>query len=416
MMTPNTSSLEKWILRKIHASIGCPPIRLALGRGPEVRPTGAEPVASVLISDWSTLARLLLNPEIGFGDGYAEGRIEVEGDLVTLIETVLRTMKAYDAKGWKSAVWSRWLEQMQANTVNGSARNIHRHYDLTADFYKLWLDPRMVYSCAYFPTPATPLEEAQLAKMDYLCRKIQLRPGDKVVEIGSGWGALALHMAKHYGVTVRAFNISKEQILYARELAKRENLAHQVEFVEDDYRNVSGHYDAFISVGMLEHVGWKHFRDFGRAIHRSIGNSGRGVLQFIGRNYLCPVSPWIRKRIFPGGYIPTLRQIMDVFEPGDFSVLDVENLRGHYAKTLEYWLSGFEHSADLVCKMFGPEFLRAWRLYLAGSIAAFRVGRLQLFQIVFAGSECRRTAWTRAYLYDESKTAAREENWIHAKS
>jgi len=416
MMTPSVASLEKWILRKIYASIGCPPIRLALGRGPEVGPIDTEPVASVLISDWSTLTRLLLNPEIGFGDGYAEGRIEVEGDLIVLLETVLQTMNTYNAKGWKSTVLSRWLERNQANTVDGSARNIHKHYDLTTDFYKLWLDSQLVYSCAYFPTSATTLEAAQLAKMDYVCRKAQLQPGDKVVEIGSGWGALALHMAKYYGVTVSAFNISKEQLLFARALAKRENLSHQVEFIEGDYRNISGHYDAFVSIGMLEHVGSEHYGDFGRVLHRSIGNSGRGLLQFIGRNQSCPFSPWLRKRIFPGGHVPTLRQIMDIFEPWNFSVLDVENLRHHYAKTLEHWLSRFEGSADRVREMFGSEFLRAWRLYLTGSIAAFRVGRVQLFQIVFAGSEFQRIPWTRANLYEESKSVTNEQRWIHARS
>ena len=414
--TPSVSSIEKWVLRKIHASIGSPPIRLALGRGAEVVPTNSEPVASVLISDWSTLTRLLLNPEVRFGDGYAEGRIEVEGDLVILLETVLRTMKAYDARGWKSALLSRWLERIQANTLDGSARNIHQHYDLATDFYKLWLDPQLAYTCAYFPTPSTTLDEAQLAKMDYVCRKVQLQPGDKVVEAGCGWGSLALHMARHYGVTVRAFNISKEQILFARERARKENLRHQVEFIEDDYRNMSGHFDAFVSLGMLEHIGAEHYKDLGRIIHRNIGDSGRGLLHFIGRNQLCPFSPWIRKRIFPGACIPTLRQIMDVFEPWDFSMLDAENLRHHYAKTLEHWLSRFEDAEDRVCKMFGSEFVRAWRLYLAGSIAAFREGRLQLFQIVFAGSKCQRIPWTRAYLYTEQQSARREQRWSHARS
>jgi cyclopropane-fatty-acyl-phospholipid synthase len=416
VMTPSVSSIEKWILQKIYASIGRPPIRIALGCGPEIGPTDTEPLASVLISDWRTLTRLLSNPEIGFGDCYAEGRIEIEGDLIILLETVLRTMKAYDAKNWKSTLWSRWLERIQPNTLAGSARNIHQHYDLTADFYKLWLDPQLAYTCGYFPTPSTTLDEAQLAKMDYVCRKVRLRPREKVVEAGCGWGSLALHMAKYYGAIVRAYNISEEQILFAREQTKRAGLSHQVEFIQDDYRNISGHYDAFVSVGMVEHIGAEHYKDLGRTIHRSIADSGRGLLHFIGRNKSCPFSPWIRKRIFPGAYIPTLRQVMDVFEPWDFSVLDAENLRPHYAKTLEHWLSRFESSEDRICKIFGSEFVRAWRLYLAGSIAAFRVGRLQLFQIVFAGSECQRIPWTRAYLYTEQQSARREQRWIHARS
>ena len=259
---------------------------------------------------------------------------------------------------------SRWLERIQANTLNGSAKNIHQHYDLTTEFYKLWLDPQLLYSCAYFSTPSTTLEEAQLSKMDYICRKLQLKPSDKVVEIGSGWGALALHMAKHYGATVKGFNISKEQIAFARERAKRENLGRQVEFVEEDYRHIAGQYDAVVSIGMLEHVGAEYYKDFGRIVHRCIGDSGRGLIQSIGRNQLCPFSPWIRARIFPGAFAPTIRQIMGIFEPWDFSVLDVENLREHYAKTLEHWLNRFEDSVDRVHKIFGSEFVRAWRLYL----------------------------------------------------
>src|SRR5262249_54985849 len=157
-----------------------------------------------------------------------------------------------------------------------------------------------------------------------------------VVEAGCGWGALALHMARHYGVSVKAFNLSHEQIVFAREQAKREGLTSQVEFVEDDYRNISGNFDVFASVGMLEHVGRSHYRELGRVIHRSIGDRGRGLLHFIGKNRPQPLSAWIRKRIFPGGYTPALREVMDILEPHDYSVLDVENLRMHYAKTCEH--------------------------------------------------------------------------------
>ena len=157
------------------------------------------------------------------------------------------------ARGYSS---SRWLDWVQANTPHGSARNIHHHYDLNADFYKLWLDSKLVYTCAYFPEAESTLEEAQIAKMDHVCRKIRLQPGERVVEAGCGWGALALHMARHHGAKVTAFNISHEQIAVARDRAKREGLEKFVEFVEDDLpERFSGHYDAFVSVGMLEHIG-----------------------------------------------------------------------------------------------------------------------------------------------------------------
>ena len=410
------SSLEKWFLGKIYDSLGKPPIRLVLGSEGDIPRHIDKPVATVSISGHRTLAKLVFYPEIGFGDGYADGSIRVNGDLVRTLEIVLRSMKKARGSGWASRMMSRWLDFIQENTLRGSARNIHHHYDLSNDFYKLWLDRQMVYTCAYFPTQSTPLEEAQIAKMDHVCRKIQLEAGERVVEAGCGWGALALHMAKYYGATVRAFNISKEQIAYGRERAKLEGLSHKVEFIEDDYRNISGEYDAFVSVGMVEHVGAKHYEELGRIIHRSIGNAGRGLLHFIGRTQQRPFSPWIRKRIFPGAHVPGLREVADILEPSDFSVLDVENLQFHYAKTLEHWLARYEQASDRVTEMFGPEFLRAWRLYLAGSIAAFRVGNLQLFQIVFAGTDCQKIPWTRAHLYEDELPAKKGSKWIHAMS
>jgi len=224
------------------------------------------------------------------------------------------------------------------------------------------------------------------------------------VEAGCGWGALALHMARNYGVRVKAFNISREQIQYARERAAGENLQGVVEFIEDDYRNISGKFDVFVSVGMLEHVGVAHYGEFGDVIHRTLGDAGRGLLHFIGRSYQSHFSRWIRKRIFPGGYAPTLREAMGVFEPHSYSILDVENLRLHYAKTVEHWLARYERSSGQIAEMYDECFERAWRLYLAGSIAGFETNTLQLFQIVFAGAKCRPLAWTRSHLYTERDT------------
>ncbi len=411
----NFSSTEQWLTRKILRMAGNPPFQLAVGRdAADLMTNDGSKSTTVVVSDRRMLAKLALDPEMAFGDGYSDGRIEVRGDLTAFLEELMRFMQSGEKAAWYARLRSWWLDRVNDNTTRGSRKNIHRHYDLNVDFYKLWLDKRMVYTCAYFPTTGATLEDAQVAKMDHVCRKVQLQPGEKVVDAGCGWGALALHMAKHYGVTVRAFNISHEQIVYAREQAKREGLSGQVEFIEDDYRNISGRQDAFMSVGMLEHVGLRHYEEFSRVIHRTIGDWGRGLVHFIGRNYPHPFSPWMRKRIFPGAYAPALSEVAPVFEPGNLSVLDVENLRMHYAKTLEHWLARFETSVDRVTQMFGPEFVRAWRLYLAGSLAAFRSGGLQLFQIAFAGANCRQIPWTRAHLYEDIQPAAKEEKWMHA--
>ena len=257
----------------------------------------------------------------------------------------------------------------------------------------------MLYTCAYFPTPDATLEEAQAAKLDRICRKLRLAPGERVIEAGCGWGSLALFMARHYGVTVRAFNISSEQIAFARARAAREGLGGQVEFIEDDYRHVDGACDVFVSVGMLEHVGLPDFATLGQVMDRVLTDRGRGLLHFIGRNQPSPLNPWIRKRIFPGAYPPTLREVCErVFEPRDFSVLDVENLRLHYARTLACWRERFDDSAGQVATMFDDTFVRAWRLYLAGSEAAFTTGWMQLFQVVFARGGSNAIPWTRSGL------------------
>jgi len=413
--TSHDSAIRRWLLQKLHNKIGAPNVRVVVGDSAPFPDGAADVVATVRIDGWRTLASLALNPEVGFGEAYRDGRIEIEGDLLQLLDVVLGTMPESTKSGWYSRLFSRWLEWLQANTLRGSARNIHHHYDLSGDFYRLWLDSRLLYTCAYFPDPGATLEQAQIAKMDHVCRKIRLQPGERVVEAGCGWGALALHMAGQYGAKVRAFNISREQILVARDRAKREGLEKFVEFVEDDYRNISGRYDAFVSVGMLEHLGLDNYEGLGDVIHRTVGDSGRGLLHFIGRNQPRAFSPWIRKRIFPGAFAPSLAESQRVLEPHNFSVLDVENLRMHYARTLEFWLERYERAWDTVVKMYGVEFARAWRLYLAGSIASFRVGNLQLFQIVFAGSKCQQIPWTRAHVYS-GESESEKKLWMRAIS
>ena len=411
--------IDAWLEEKILKAIGGAPIRIVLQNGEGVAVPDVAPVATVIIRDRRTLAELCIDPEVGFGDAYADGRIQVEGDLAKFLEAVYESWpNAPAARSWYARLTSKSMDLWQANTLNGSRRNIHRHYDLGNDFYKLWLDAQMLYTCAYFPTPSATLEEAQTAKMDHVCRKLRLQPGETVVEAGCGWGALSLHMAREYGVSVKAYNISHEQILFARERARQEGLNGQVEFIEDDYRNISGKFDVFMSVGMLEHVRADRYAEFGEIIHRSIGDTGRGLLHFIGRSQEASFSRWIRKRIFPGANAPALRRALEIFEPRNYAVLDIENLRLHYAKTLEHWLDRFEKSEEQVTAMHDSHFVRAWKLYLAGSIAGFRTGSLQLFQVVFAGSRCQPPWWTRASLYAEPEIEKIDEKkrWMHAMS
>ena len=391
-------SVEGRLLARLLEYLGNPPLEFLLWNGERIAPARTAPVARVRVSNRATLLGILADPQVRFADAYCEGRLEIEGDLVQLLESVYHAGRA----GSQPSAMRRLVEHLrrpQVNTLTRSRENIHHHYDIGNDFYSLWLGQTMAYTCAYYPTATATLDEAQTAKMHHVCRKVRLRAGESVVEAGCGWGTLALHMARHYGVKVRAFNISHEQVAYARERAAREGLSSQVEYVEDDYRNISGRYDAFVSVGMLEHVGVPHYAALGEVIARSLGANGRGLIHSIGRNRPAPLQPWIVKRIFPGAYPPSLAEMMQIFEPSDFSVLDVENLRLHYAQTLRHWLELFETASGRVREMFDERFVRMWRMYLAGSVAGFTTGALQLFQVVFAPRDNNDVPMTREHLY-----------------
>jgi cyclopropane-fatty-acyl-phospholipid synthase len=396
--------IEKWLLRREMARLGDPPVSLIMKNGSTIYSAKGNAVGKIIFRDRQTLLRFLVHPELYFGDAYSEGSIDVEGDLVKVLDSVFKSMSTTSRGGLVDACRTKIISRPRTNTMSASKENIHRHYDIGNDFYRLWLDERMQYTCAYFCSPAAGLEEAQIAKMDHVCKKLMLKPGETVAEAGCGWGTLALHMARHYGVRVRSYNISHQQIVGARDRAKAEGLGDRVEFIEDDYRNMSGRCDAFVSVGMLEHVGARYYRELGKVIRRTLKENGRGLIHSIGRNSPEPMNPWIEQRIFPGAYPPTLREMMEIFEPYGLSILDVENLRLHYAKTVEHWLARFEKTKDRTSAMFDQKFMRMWRLYLAGSIASFTAGNLQLFQVVFAHPHKNDLPWTRDHLYTEARS------------
>jgi cyclopropane-fatty-acyl-phospholipid synthase len=396
---PTAGGLDGWLLAQLVRRVGSPRLRYALGR---ITAGSAEAVATVRFADRRALLGLLLDPEVHFGDAYADGRIEIEGDLLAALEA------AFEAGDSRRTGALSWLSLLVRHTPGRSRSNVNRHYDLGNDFYAEWLDRALVYTCAYFETPETGLEEAQLAKLDLVCRKLALRPGERVVEAGCGWGSLAMRMAARYGVRVTACNLSHEQVAWARERAAEQGLAGQVEFLEADYRQLTGRFDAFVSVGMLEHVGLRAYGDLAAVIDRCLDpQRGRGLLHFIGRDSPRPLNAWIRRRIFPGAYPPTLDQVFrHVLRPARLVVGDVENLRRHYALTLDHWRRRFERAVAEGRIGFDSRFRRAWRLYLAGSQAAFSTGWLELFQVTFARRGAGSLPWTRASLYQGPVDAA----------
>jgi len=387
---------ERYLLRRVLDAMGSPRFAVALWDGFKVSPKDAAPVATVNVHNRSALNQLLRQGDMGFGDAFSNGGISVEGDLVAML---VAAFTVPEPTGIAAVVKSLQQRKPRANTKDGSRENIHHHYDIGNDFYRLWLDKEMQYTCAYFPEDDLTIEAAQQAKMDHVCRKLQLRPGDRVAEAGCGWGGLARHMALNYGAKVSSWNVSAEQVQYATDRAKAEGYDDRVTYVLDDYRNITGECDAFVSVGMLEHVGLDNYTELGSVVDRCLTQNGRALVHTIGRNRPRLMNPWIEKRIFPGAYPPTLKEMMEIFEPNRFSVLDVENLRLHYAKTLAHWLARYDASDEQVQAEFGEDFARAWRLYLAGSQAAFLAGGLQLFQVVFTRERNNELAATRRHLY-----------------
>jgi cyclopropane-fatty-acyl-phospholipid synthase len=396
-----SSKLERQLLRVELRQLNLLWMRVELWDGAVVQ-DGYRGEARILILERTALHGLLRSPSIGFGDGFSSGAIVVTGDLLDVLQKIYRSKRA--ARGRLLPMLWRALEgRRRGNTLTDSRDNIHSHYDLGNEFYRLWLDEKMVYTCAYYPHAGATLEAAQTAKLEHVARKLSLSPGQRVLELGCGWGALALHLARHHGAVVRAFNISSAQIDFARQAAREQGLESRVEFVEDDYRNAAGNaagdFDRVVSVGMLEHVGPDNYSKLGEVIDRCLSADGLGLIHSIGRSLPRAMDPWIEKRIFPGAHPPTLAEMSQIVSPYGFEIMDVENLRIHYAMTCRDWLQRFEDHAEEVERMFDDYFVRAWRLYLSGSTAAFTTGALQLYQVLFARPELPSPPLTRAHLY-----------------
>lgn len=395
------TTLDRWLVNKMVDVVGNPPVRISLWDGVEVTPPCDEPVAVLVYHDRSALFKTILDPELNWGDLYCSKRVEFDGDMAKFMQTIYLGMLEKGKPGLTRKT-IKWLGHRSIfNSFDKAKENIHHHYDIGNDFYKLWLDEaQMQYTCAYFPRENMTLEEAQNAKLHHICRKLELKAGDRVVEAGCGWGGLARFMATHYGVHVTAYNISRQQIKYARQRAQDEGLAEQVNYILDDYRHIKGQFDVFVSVGMLEHVAIRDYEELGEVIKRSLKADGRGLIHAIGRTAPGPMNAWIERRIFPGAQPPALSEMMRVFEPNLLAVNDIENLRLHYSRTLHFWAQRFEQHREQITELMDEKFVRAWSLYLYGSIAAFDAGKLQLYQVVFTNPQNNDITWSREHLYE----------------
>lgn len=342
---------------------------------PETHPPAPHPV--VRLHDRALHWKLALNPGLYAGEAYMDGTLTLDrGGIHDLIALVLRNAGGggygrWDALRDRVRPLLRWLRQI--NPAARSRRNVAHHYDLSEQLYALFLDPDLQYSCAYFTEPGLSLEEAQAAKKRHIAAKLLLRPGQRVLDIGCGWGGLALHLARTADVEVTGVTLSREQLAVARRRAEEAGLSDRVRFELADYRQLKGRFDRIFSVGMFEHVGLPHYGTFFAAARRLLSEDGVMLLHAIGRlEGPGSTSPWLRRYIFPGGYSPALSEVLPAIERSGLYLTDMEILRLHYAETLRHWRERFLANRERAARLYDERFCRMWEFYLAGCESAFR--------------------------------------------
>ncbi|MEA3002624.1 MAG: cyclopropane-fatty-acyl-phospholipid synthase [Sphingomonadales bacterium] len=344
---------------------------------------------TIRLTGRGTEARILRNPALGFGEAYMDGHLTIEdGDIRDLLELVARNL-AWEEDGsaralsWRPRRLGALLDAW--NWKRRSRRNVAHHYDLSTSFFRLFLDSDLQYSCAYFADPAMNLEQAQAAKKAHIAAKLRLAPGQSLLDIGCGWGGLALFLARTAEVTVHGITLSEEQLRVARARAEAEGLAGRVTFALADYREVEGEYDRIVSVGMFEHVGPPHYGAFFRKCRSLLAPDGLMLLHTIARaDGPAATDPFLARYIFPGGYIPALSQIAPALERSRLWLTDLEVLRLHYARSLACWYERTTVAGDEIARLYDARFLRMWLFYLAGGIAAFRHDAFAVFQLQLA--------------------------------
>ncbi|CAN7159920.1 cyclopropane-fatty-acyl-phospholipid synthase [Pararhizobium sp. LjRoot235] len=366
------------------------------------------PEVTMRLTDPKLYRTLVFNAELAAGEAYMDGTLRFEDgstlrDFLTLFSINRLALGNYPIQKALRAIKMRFRKRQQSNVKGEAQRNVAHHYDLGNDFYKLFLDEHMLYSCAYFREPQETLEQAQRNKLRLLAAKLCLRPGMKVLDIGCGWGDLALYLAQLEDVEVLGVTLSTEQQALATQRAKDAGLDGRVRFELRDYREVDETFDRIVSVGMFEHVGVHHYDEFFKKVNALMPDDGLAVLHSIG--HMSPpgmASAWLRKYIFPGAYSPALSEVFEVVERNSLWVTDLEFLRTHYATTLKHWGERFEKNRAKVIEMYDERFARMWEFYLISAEMMFRTGSQLVFHMQLSRSRDAAPI-VRDYISDRQK-------------
>lgn len=379
---------------------------------------GGSPRVSLKLRDAGVGREIAFNPHLKFGEAYMEGRLDItEGDIWDLLDLLGRNVGT--GYGTPLAAVIGRLRRLvrrilQYNPIGKAQANVAHHYDLDGGLYDLFLDPDRQYSCAYFEHEGASLDEAQLAKKRHLAAKLKLEDGNRVLDIGSGWGGLGLYLAQMADVDVTGVTLSEEQYTLSNARVDRQNLQSRVRFKLRDYRELDPAFDRIVSVGMFEHVGVGHYGEYFKQVARLLTDDGVAVIHSIGRiDGPGTTNPWIAKYIFPGGYIPALSEVLPAIERAGLFVTDVEVLRLHYAETLRHWRERFTANRDRAKEIYDERFCRMWEFYLAASESSFRHMGFMVFQVQLT-KKVDALPLTRDYIPDTEKHLRNREQNLEA--
>lgn len=405
--------LDKLLTRTIVT--GALELTLADGTVRRYGHAGTDPVR-VRLFDHAFARKVLLSPDMTLGEAYMNGTVQIEGDdLRALLGTILANRRAGHGH-WALTLNARlrralrWMQQY--NPIGRARSNISHHYDLSAELYDLFLDRDRQYSCAYFRHPGDTLDKAQAQKKAHIAEKLLIEPGMSVLDIGCGWGGMALTLARDYGARVVGVTLSEEQHKIATDRVRKAGLQGQVDIRLTDYRTVTETFDRIVSVGMFEHVGVPHYREYFSHVRDKLTEDGVALIHTIGRaDPPGTTSPWVLKYIFPGGYTPAMSEVMRAVEKEQLVVTDVEVWRNHYAETLRHWYARFVANEDRARQLYDERFCRMWRYYLIASEMTFRARDQVVFQFQLSRDQLA-VPVTREYLYttpseQDVRTAAR---------
>jgi cyclopropane-fatty-acyl-phospholipid synthase len=416
---PVKAAIEK-VFRQAAARTDIPfVVRFADGteyRTPQLREAGAAPDFTVVFRNSRAQRRMALGGHVGLLEAYFDGDVDIGGSLPRALQAGMQS--GVDRPNWLVRAANRWHEFINNNASWGRAkRNAEFHYALGPDFYKLWLDdPLMLYTCAYWKEGTRTLEEAQRNKLEHVAKKVLLKPGEEVVDIGSGFGGFLLYAEEHFGVKVAGYNTTRSQVEHAKRQIERRRLRQTVA-LEGDFRSMDREFDKVVSIGCLEHAGRDGLVSLIGAHARALKPGGLGLIHFIGHVGHFETDYFIRKYIFPGGWIPSLADVVVEMEKAGLEVLDVENLRRHYALTLDVWGERFDQNWQRIQALdpqrFDERFRRIWRTYLYGCAEMFRspAGHTHLFQIVFSKGNVAQASYpmSRSFLYEQPAEPAQQE-------